>query len=701
MRYRSVVAAVLTLASSAIALAEPGVFSKRGLQNDRALAKARDRLHIVYATAAWCGPCQRMKRETWVNPLVEEWIGEHAVMTAVDIDEHPKFREQNGIRGIPALILMDGKTEVARFSGYKTAAETLSWLERNRRRAEDRSKSIAGDSRSAQRRSAAHQRTAVRMSPMKRWEQANMLIEAGRVDSATRLIVSLWGDATDERDAETDRVRSVFVRSSAQRLTSEHEPAREAFAEIRDRNLERLHAGEQDPRLLEEWIMLNGMLGGQRLTMGWVDVVLGHAQAAEVLSPHAAEVAEQALVAERWDVVAACVPDPAGAIEREWRMMLTSAGALAQIHGVHPFDAPELLEPMLLRPIVAALHAGDGGASERRLIAVLESKMGDEHAWRAVFVDAARRTGALRDEHRSWVEAFELDTRFAAGADADANATAANGGARSDWSAEWMRNELDRAMTLRHEGDYAGATDAIIGLWDCPVDLIDDEMHQVRGLAAFVSQGIADEHVPSRRRFFELRGRLIEAARSEDVTLYEVHDWLRLNEVIRDPRQSMFVYDELKAEPESDQVITFAARTLVAQAFSVERWDVLAEIIDDPAAEARIVFDVSASSLESGARELGSHPYDAPGWIRGMAEMQIVAALHKDDGGQAERRLIEVLEDETNGRQAWRLAFIETASHCGKLRRDHVRWITEHGLHETHADDPVVMQLAAQALRQP
>ncbi|MEO1717329.1 MAG: thioredoxin family protein, partial [Planctomycetota bacterium] len=256
MNCRVIAVFLLALVVPAGALAEPGVFSKRGLQNDRALAKARDRLHIVYATAAWCGPCQRMKQETWVNPLVEAWIGEHAVMTAVDIDEYPKFREQNGIRGIPALILMDGTTEVARFSGYKTAAETLSWLERNRRRAESGSGNASQAARTGAERTATPQRARTNLSPMQRWEQADALMKAGRTETATRMLIDLWTTPLDERDSAMENVRVVFTRFSIEKLVGQHELAHRAFSKVRDHTLRRLHAGEQDPVRYQPGVLL-------------------------------------------------------------------------------------------------------------------------------------------------------------------------------------------------------------------------------------------------------------------------------------------------------------------------------------------------------------------------------------------------------------------------------------------------------------
>ena len=393
--------------------AAPGEFSKRGLQNDRALAKARDRLHIVYATAAWCGPCQRMKQETWVNPLVEAWIGEHAVMTAVDIDEYPKFREQKEIRGIPALILMDGTTEVARFSGYKTAAETLSWLERNRRRAESGSGNASQAARTGAERTATPQRARTNLSPMQRWEQADALMKAGRTETATRMLIDLWTTPLDERDSAMENVRVVFTRFSIEKLVGQHELAHRAFSKVRDHTLRRLHAGEQDARLVADWVLLNGMLGDERLTMGWAETVLEQPQALEILGGLVVEVSQQAIAAERWDIVVGCLPDPVAELERRLRITASTLHLQTRNGGAHPFDSPEGLAMQLTAPMVAALHAGDGGATERRMVAVLEEVMADHDAWRMVFLDAARRSGTLREDHTAWIEAHDLEARFA------------------------------------------------------------------------------------------------------------------------------------------------------------------------------------------------------------------------------------------------------------------------------------------------
>ncbi|GAB5497543.1 MAG: hypothetical protein Phyf2KO_26230 [Phycisphaerales bacterium] len=269
--------------------------------------------------------------------------------------------------------------------------------------------------------------------------------------------------------------------------------------------------------------------------------------------------------------------------------------------------------------------------------------------------------------------------------------------ASRDWSADKMGQILDRALTFRSEAKYAEATIEILSLWDCPIEQVDDEMHQIRGMAAFFAEGITEEHAPSQRAFFKLRERLGQELQSDEVDLFTVHDWVRMNGVIDDGATSMYFYDHIKNNPEAASMLQITAPSLVFQAFDERRWDVLAELVTDPATAAQNLLEISVPMLGVTEEQLGCHPFDAPEWVAGLLQNQIIAALHTDDNGAKERELIKVFETNMKGHDAWRVTFIYYARMCGKVRKDHLEWLGEYNLLTKFAHDPTIMQLKAGA----
>lgn len=423
MSLHSIAVTLFALGMCGVPLAEPTVFSKRGLQNDKAVATARDRLHIVYATADWCPPCQKMKETTWTDDRVERWIEKHAVVSAVDVDESPTAVNSYSVRTLPTLILFDGSTEIGRFSGYRDAVALVSWLDTGRRVAAQRERSqeanaggrakpnAGGNVANAELLMAAKQASIEDRNA--RATEANALMQQGRFADAMRICASLWSD-TPAIGEESQHMWLLSVKSTVHRLSAQHEPTRELFAGIRNRSGDRLAEGTGDLRTFRDWLDLNYMIHDYHATAAVADEFLKRPNGVESLARFSETIVWHASEIGRWDLVSAYSADPILKTRTMIANHLEIGAELAAMYGEsHTLDSPKLLADVMLgETVIAVLHADDGGASERALIEVFEAELPGRDAWRAAFIVIAERCGKLRTDHLEWIEQYDLARRF-------------------------------------------------------------------------------------------------------------------------------------------------------------------------------------------------------------------------------------------------------------------------------------------------
>lgn len=88
---------------------------------------------LVMFTADWCGPCQRMKRDTLQDKEVKKYIAEKYVFTMIDIDSRRDLYNEKGRgEGIPDFAIINPHTGEVKWrpdsAGYMGPAEFLEWL---------------------------------------------------------------------------------------------------------------------------------------------------------------------------------------------------------------------------------------------------------------------------------------------------------------------------------------------------------------------------------------------------------------------------------------------------------------------------------------------------------------------------------------------------------------------------------------------
>lgn len=107
----------------------PEVFQGRTSLEDAITEAAKtDKIVLAFATADWCGPCQRMKRTLLVEPSIVAQINRDFLPVYVDIDRDKSAAARLATFSVPTtVILKDGK-QVARMEGLIPYDAYAQWL---------------------------------------------------------------------------------------------------------------------------------------------------------------------------------------------------------------------------------------------------------------------------------------------------------------------------------------------------------------------------------------------------------------------------------------------------------------------------------------------------------------------------------------------------------------------------------------------
>ena len=388
---------MVTAAVCSVSLAgEPEVFSDAGYEADRAAAIEQDRLHLVYATASWCPPCRRMKTTTWVDESVESWVGQHGIVTALDVDEFPQIAGDLGGLSMPTMILFEAGEELGRTVGYQSAADLVAWMEAGRK-------------------------SELPLPVMDQLRLATDLYYDDRVDESFEQLLDLW-ERTRWADETFDDVRHGFMAAHIGFVVEAHAPAHQAFSDIRDRDQAALERGEVSWRTLADWIALNGALGDEERTMEWVERIASRENSRSTLDRFSVPNRMQATEVGHWNALALMIDDPAGHARRElagraemidrWNTEFESEGKPELVLPGNQLDHPVMMGTTIDEAVIAALHADDEGVREQELIAALEELSPHSQAWRVTFLVAADRCGRLQERHVDWIERYSLRESF-------------------------------------------------------------------------------------------------------------------------------------------------------------------------------------------------------------------------------------------------------------------------------------------------
>ena len=380
--------------------AKPAVFQALSLADASASAERDQRLLVVDATASWCAPCQTMDRTTWVDANVVDWLRQHALAIQIDVDAQEDLAKQMGIRSMPTVIAFQSGKELDRVVGAKTPGQLLEWLD-----------GLTRGERSVDRIRAKVSGTEAETGKKDiggRLDLANALLLGGELDEATAQYCWLWSHMLAHDEAYIG-VRLSFMTFDMMTLAESFQPAREAFAGLRQEAADRLAGATPQPSDRMDWLVLNRVLGDADRNLEWFDRVRVTPGAFDLGRAVAYELEELLLSRGRWSDAAIFYADPLAWLKEQAGMLTMDLSS-----------TQDLPEP---QPDFRAIHRQMFRASAGRLYAVLlaagredEASRVAEEARRAEpspemvlsLVATACDADQRKDVHRSWLDAPEV-----------------------------------------------------------------------------------------------------------------------------------------------------------------------------------------------------------------------------------------------------------------------------------------------------
>ena len=376
----------------------PPVFSD--LQFDEAVAqtKGTDKILIVKFTAVWCGPCKRMDKTTWRDDGVVKWIKDNGLAIQVDVDREAKIARANDISAMPTMVAFKNGTEFDRIVGFRPAAAMLGWLEGVKRG--EKGEAIVAHA-TAPRAGSKPPPDGVGMQ--ERLQQAEKLATyKNKRDEATKEFLWLW-DHMLEYDPAMSGVRVSFMATSMQGLASEHPPAREAFAAVRDNVEARLKSDNKTWNDLTDWIVLNKVVADEDRTLAWFDRIKGDADSEETIVREAYLIEPLLTARNRWADLPRLSPDLLGKVAEAHEFMQTLMDTQKSLGRGDDKELQDSARDMFYDK-VANLYAGllaAGREDDAKMVAAAGIKLEDTPQMRIALVqkavDAAQPRAAQLD----------------------------------------------------------------------------------------------------------------------------------------------------------------------------------------------------------------------------------------------------------------------------------------------------------------
>ncbi|HTF89554.1 MAG TPA: thioredoxin family protein [Planctomycetota bacterium] len=291
----------------------PPVFSK--LDFDKALEanKTDGKILIVKSTASWCAPCKQMDRTTWRDPKVVSWFEANGVAIQFDVDKETALAKKLDIQAMPTMIAFRKAEEFDRIVGYRDATDFVAWLDG----VKNGKKSIEAV------RARAQEATKGSEEEIKtRYDLAKHLVQSGELDKASEEYVWLW---THAPGTSYGPVRSSFMASDIGQLAGRHAPTKQRFVQFRDESAKQLQGEKIDREVLDDWLVLNDVIGESKVTLEWFHKVKTEERWLPMLRSESYRLEAMLIADELWTDVALLHPDPVADLKKRHEMNAMSA----------------------------------------------------------------------------------------------------------------------------------------------------------------------------------------------------------------------------------------------------------------------------------------------------------------------------------------------------------------------------------------
>lgn len=377
----------------------PPIFAKLAFAEAVAKTKSGEKILIVKATAAWCAPCKMMDKTTWRDEQVIKWFDANGIAIQFDVDHDRDLAAKLKIQAMPTMVAFVKGEEFDRVVGYKSAADLLAWAG-GVKRGEKSIEAVRARVRAAPKGGAAEVNA--------RHNLAQGLVQSGELDKATEEYAWLWVNSAGV--PAYGGVRGSFMAGEMERLGAQHPPARERFAAFRDAAGEKIAGEKVDPEDLDDWVVLNGVVGEPEKTLEWFDRVKADARWRPLVQRVSFRLEQLLMERERWADIALIYPDPVAKLRQEHQLkQMTDAAARPGV-GKEQQERMKATYAKMFRDKAGKLHAALLAADrekEAKELADEAVKLDDTGAMRVALVQWALKADEARMYHVQYAQEAE------------------------------------------------------------------------------------------------------------------------------------------------------------------------------------------------------------------------------------------------------------------------------------------------------
>lgn len=282
----------------------PPAFSDLTLEAAQKQVEGTEKVVLMKFTAEWCMPCKAMDQTTWRDEKVVAWVKEHGVAIQVDVDKEPGVSKTYQISAMPTMVMLKGGNEIARKTGFMDAPNTLTWMQ------DASSGKLAGgpkidrDSKDM----AARLRTVREVA------------QAGKAEEAAEEYAWLWDNMVGIEPSMSG-VRGSFMASDMKALAERSADAKSRFTMLREIAAAKRGADPASVESLDDWIVLNEVIGDEDATLVWFDrVKTGEGDDAKLLGGVSFRLVGLLVEKDRLADVPLLYPDPLGELRSDYEM---------------------------------------------------------------------------------------------------------------------------------------------------------------------------------------------------------------------------------------------------------------------------------------------------------------------------------------------------------------------------------------------